>query len=78
MTKIKIYSTPTCTFCNKYKEFFKENNIEYEDINVAEDHEAAHEMLEKSGQFSTPVLDIDGNIIIGYDLKELKKALKLE
>ncbi len=78
MANVKIYSTPQCVFCNKYKEFFKENNIEYEDVNVAADHEAAHEMLEKSGQFSTPVLDIDGEIIAGYDLKKVKKLLNLE
>jgi glutaredoxin-like YruB-family protein len=78
MAKIKIYSTPQCIYCKRYKEFFKEEGIEYEDINVAEDHEAAHEMLEKSGQLSTPVLDIDGTIIAGYNLEEVKKILKID
>lgn len=77
MVKVKIYSTPTCPMCKKYKEFFKERGIEYEDINVASNQEAAHEMVEKTGQISVPVLDIDGTLIIGYDLNKAKKALGL-
>ncbi len=75
---VKIYTTPTCPWCHKTKEFFKENNIEYEEINVAGNKEAADEMTKKSGQMSVPVIDIDGEIIVGYDVEKLKKALKLE
>ena len=78
MAKVKIYSTPVCAMCKKYKEFFNEKGIEYEDINVAADTDAAKEMLEKSGQFSTPVLDIDGEIIAGFDLDKVKKLLKID
>lgn len=74
---VKIYSTPTCPWCKKTKEFFKENNIEYEEIDVAGNHEAANEMIEKSGQMGVPVVDVDGEIIVGYDVEKLKKALKL-
>jgi len=78
MVNVKIYSTPTCPWCLKTKEFLKENNIEYEDINVAGDQEKAHEMIEKSGQMGVPVLDIDGEILIGFDKEKIKKALKME
>jgi glutaredoxin-like YruB-family protein len=74
---VKIYSTPTCPWCKKTKEFFKENNIEYEEVDVAGNHEAANEMIEKSGQMGVPVIDVDGEIIVGYDIEKLKKALKL-
>ncbi|MBW2965887.1 glutathione S-transferase N-terminal domain-containing protein [Candidatus Woesearchaeota archaeon] len=76
--KVKIYTTASCPWCKKTKEFFKENNIEYEEIDVANNQEAAKEMIEKSGQMAVPVIDIDGEIIVGYDLERLKKALKLE
>ena len=76
--KVKIYSTPTCPYCAMAKEFLKEKNIEFEDINVAENREAAQEMIQKSGQMGVPVIDIDGEIIIGFDKEKLKKALKLE
>ncbi len=75
---VKIYTTPTCPWCKKTKEFFKENNIEYEEIDVASNKEAQKEMIDKSGQMAVPVIDIDGTIIVGYDVEKLKQALKLE
>jgi glutaredoxin len=60
------------------KEFLKENKVEFEDIDVASNQEAAKEMVEKSGQMGVPVLDIDGQIIVGFDKEAIKKALKLE
>ena len=77
MTKVKIYSTPTCPFCKKAKAFFKEHNIEYEDVNVAGDEKARDEMIEKSGQMSVPVIEIGDKIIIGFYEQGLKKALKV-
>jgi len=75
---VKIYTTSSCPWCKKTKEFFKENNIKYEEIDVAGNEEAAHEMIEKSGQMGTPVIDIDGKIIAGYDKPKLKKALNIK
>lgn len=77
MTSVKIYSTPTCAYCKKTKEFFQQNNIKYEEIDVARDEAMAKEMVEKSGQMGVPVVDIDGQIIIGFDREALKKALHL-
>lgn len=77
MPKVTIYSTPTCHFCHMTKEFLKEKNIPFEDINVAYDQKRAQEMIEKSGQMGVPVIDIDGKIIIGFDKEALKKALKI-
>jgi glutaredoxin-like YruB-family protein len=74
--KIKIYSTPTCPWCIKAKEFFKEKGIEFEDINVAENQEAANEMMEKSGQIGVPVIDIDGKIIVGFDQAAIEEVIK--
>jgi len=75
--EVKVYSTPGCPWCAKAKEFLKANNIKYKDIDVAEDSDAAKEMIEKSGQKGVPVIDIDGKILIGFDEGELKGALKL-
>jgi len=78
MPKVKIYTTPTCPWCKKTKEFLTEHNIEFENIDVGSNKEAAKEMIEKSGQMGVPVIDIDGEIIVGYDVERLKKALKIE
>lgn len=75
--EVKIYTTPTCPWCKKAKAFLKENKVEYKEVNVSSDEKASKEMIEKSGQMSVPVIDIDGNIIVGFDEKKLKEALKL-
>lgn len=77
MAKVKIYSTPTCPYCRMAKEFFKENNIKYEDIDVSENEQAAKEMVERSGHMGVPVIDIDGKIVIGFDKEKIKKLLNI-
>ena len=76
MPKVKIYSTPSCPWCKMTKEFFKEHNVEYEDIDVSGNPEAAKEMTEKSGQMGVPVIDIDGEIIIGFNKVVIEDILK--
>lgn len=77
MNKVKIYSTSTCYFCMKAKEFLKQNKIPFEEVDVNENSKAAVEMIQKSGQSGVPVLEINGEIIIGFDIPQIKKALKL-
>jgi len=73
--KVKVYSTPTCPWCIKTKQFLKESNILFEDINVSSNQEATEEMIQKTGQMGVPVLDIDGEIIVGFDKDKIKSAL---
>lgn len=77
MKKVKIYSTPTCPFCKRTKEFFKMHKIDYDDINVAEDEKARDKMIEKSGQMGVPVIEVEDEIIVGFDEQELKKKLNI-
>lgn len=72
---VVIYSTPTCHFCQASKEFFKENDIEYTEHNVAEDAEKRNEMIEKSGQMGVPVIMIGEDIVVGFDEGKLKEML---
>jgi len=75
--KVKIYSTPTCPFCIMAKKFLKDNNIEFEDIDVSRDKKAAEEIVMKTGQMGVPVVEIDGEIVIGFDRDKIKKLLNL-
>lgn len=75
--KVKIYSTPACPFCIMTKKFLKENNIDFEDIDVSTDQAKAQEMIKKTGQMAVPVIDIDGEIIVGFDKERIRKALGL-
>ena len=72
---VTVYSTPTCPFCHKAKEYLKEKGVEFEDVNVAEDQVRAEEMVKKSGQMGVPVLDIHGTIIVGFDQPKIDEAL---
>jgi len=73
---VKIYTTPTCPWCAKTKEWLKAKKIKYTEYNVVADVKARNEMLKKSAQSGVPVLDIDGQIIVGYDPSAIEKALK--
>ncbi|MFH1053647.1 MAG: glutaredoxin domain-containing protein [Candidatus Woesearchaeota archaeon] len=77
MAKITVYSTPTCPWCHKLKDFLKKNKIGFNDLNVAEDEKARNEMIEKSGQMGVPVIDIGGKVIVGFDQMAIKKELRI-
>ncbi len=74
---IKVFSTPTCPYCVTLKEFLKEHNIEFEDIDVSQDEKARDEMIEKSGQMGVPVVEINNEIVIGFDKEIIKSLLKI-
>ncbi|HUT96429.1 MAG TPA: glutaredoxin domain-containing protein [Candidatus Paceibacterota bacterium] len=74
---VRVFSTPSCPYCVALKGYLKERNIEFQDIDVSQDLEAQKEMIEKSGQYGVPVIDIDGEIIIGFNQERIKQLLKL-
>ena len=72
---VTIYSTPTCPYCKKAKEYLTEKGVAFADINVAADRAKAEEMIQKSGQMGVPVLDIGGTIVVGFDKSKIDAAL---
>lgn len=74
--KIKVYTTPTCPYCKMVKDFLNEEGIDFKDINVAQDQEAAKEMIERSGQMGVPQIDINGTLIVGFDKDKIKEELE--
>jgi len=75
---IKIYTTTHCPFCKLAKEFLTSHGFTFEEINVEENEAGFEEMVQKSGQYGVPVIDINGEIVIGFDIKRLKEILKIE
>lgn len=75
MKSVKIYTTPTCVYCKMTKEFFGKNGVQYEELNVASDDKAREEMIKKSHQMGVPVIDVEGEIFVGFDRAGLSKAL---
>ncbi|MBL7206152.1 MAG: glutaredoxin family protein [Candidatus Aenigmarchaeota archaeon] len=78
MAKVSVFSTPACSWCVKLKEWLKQQKIEFEDIDVSVDQEKAKYMVEKTGQMSVPVTEIDGEFVIGFDIEKLKELLKIK
>lgn len=75
--KVKIYTIPTCTYCNQAKEFLTKKGIEFEAIDVSADTEAFQEMKKLSGgSRSVPVIAVRDQVMVGFDRTDLAKALK--
>ncbi|MEX1997531.1 MAG: glutaredoxin domain-containing protein [Candidatus Andersenbacteria bacterium] len=77
MANVTIYSTPTCGWCQRTKEYFKENSVEYTEKDVSTGTAAREEMLHKTRQMGVPVIDIDGEITVGFDQPRLAQLLGL-
>ena len=73
--KVLVYSTPTCPYCKRAKEYLSRKGIAYTDINVAADRDKAKEMIQKSGQMGVPVITIDGEVVVGFNQAMLDKLL---
>ncbi|GDX62840.1 NrdH-redoxin [Candidatus Saccharibacteria bacterium] len=69
--KVILYTTPTCVFCKAVKEYFADNKVDYETVDLAEQRDRVQEMVDKSGQMGVPVIDAGGEIIVGFDKPKL-------
>ncbi len=78
MANVIIYTTPTCVYCKLTKEFFKKHNVEYTEKDVAGDAVAREEMMQKSSQMAVPVIDIDSEIVVGFDKEHLSELLNIK
>lgn len=75
---VRVFSTSTCPYCVTLKEFLKEHNVKFDDIDVGEDEKARNEMIQKSGQMGVPVVEINGQMIVGFDKGEILKLLGIK
>lgn len=78
MPKVTIYTTPSCVFCKMTKAFFGEHNVVYEEKDVSTDAVARDEMIAKSNQMGVPVIDIDGELTVGFDKERLSALLHVK
>jgi glutaredoxin 3 len=77
MNPVKIYSTPSCVYCKMAKAFFKEHNVQFQDFDVQNDLKAREEMFSISHQMGVPVIDVNGEVYVGFDRGALAKALNI-
>lgn len=75
MKKITIYTTKTCPYCKMAKQYFNQNNVQYEEKDVTFDAATAQEMIDKSGQMGVPVILVDDQVVVGFDKPRLQELL---
>lgn len=78
MPNVTIYSAPWCVYCKMAKAYMDENKVAYKEIDVSVDEAGKDDMIKKTGQLGIPVIEVDSQIMIGFDKQALKKALGLE
>ncbi len=73
--KVIVFSTPTCTYCNAAKRYFRQKGIQFKDVDVSRDPAAARDMVRRSGQQGVPVIDIGGKIVVGFNQPKINQLL---
>jgi glutaredoxin 3 len=76
--QVKVYSTPTCPWCKKVKQFLADNNVQYQDLNVADDKGARDEMIKMTHQMAVPTVSVNGDFVVGYNEKAIKEKLNIK
>ncbi len=74
---VKLYTTPACPYCYTLKAFLKDKNIAFEEIDISQDEKTKDEIIKKSGAIGAPIIEIDGQIVVGFDKEKIVKLLKI-
>ena len=77
MAEVKVYSTPTCPYCVRVKEYLKQKNIDFQTIDVASNQSAVEEMVKLTGQMGVPVVVVDGKPVVGFDKSKIDSLLNI-
>lgn len=75
---IQVFTTPTCPYCTKVKQWLDDNGYDYEEHDVSEDKDKAREMIEKTGQRGVPQVFVDDEAIIGFQPEKIEQAINSE
>jgi len=78
MSRIKIYSSPTCPFCYVLKNYLKEKGFEFEEIDISKETAKREKLIKKTGLATLPVVEIDNQLIVGFDKKKIDEVLKIK
>jgi len=75
--EVTIYTSSTCSWCEAVKDYLRAREIDFEEVDVSEDMDRAQELVERSGQYGVPVVDIDGEMVVGFDRPRIDALLEL-
>jgi glutaredoxin-like YruB-family protein len=75
--RVILFTTPSCSYCRKAKQYFRQRQVPFKDVDVSHDSAAARDMMKRSRQSGVPVIDIGGKIIVGFDRSKIDFLLGL-
>ena len=75
MSKLLLFSTPTCSWCRRAKRYFKQHGVSFKEIDIERDADAARDIVRKTGQTGVPVIKIGRRWIVGFDKEQIGKEL---
>jgi glutaredoxin 3 len=74
--EVIVYSTPLCPPCERMKDYLRSAGVKFTVKDVLVDEEAAH-LLESHNIYSTPVLSVDGELVVGFQRQRIDALLGL-
>lgn len=77
MNDVTIYTSPTCAYCHMLRKYLQEKNVEFEEVDITQDQDAAQKIVSETGQMGVPVTNIDGTYILGFAKDTIKEKLNL-
>jgi len=79
--EVKVFSTPTCPYCDQLKDYLKEKKVEFEEIDLSKKADEAEKLIKKTGQMGVPAIIItngdEEEVIVGFDVEKIDKALDI-
>ena len=76
--RVIVFSTPTCSYCNMAKQYFRRNKVRFRDVDISKDPAAARDLVRRTGQMGVPVIDIGGKMIVGFDKPKINDMLNIK
>ena len=74
---VLLFSTPTCSYCRKAKQYFRKQQVPFRNVDVSRDQSAARDMIRRSGQQGVPQFHIGSKVIVGFDRPKIDRMLEL-
>lgn len=76
--KTVVYTSPACGNCHQLKDFLNENKVKFEEVDLSKNQEMIDDLIKKTGQMTVPVTEINGELILGFDLPKIKRKLNIK
>ncbi len=74
---VTVFTTQSCPWCVRVKNYLRQHNVSFKEVDVGRDPQAARELVRRTGQTGVPQLDINGSYVVGFDQAKIDRLLGL-